>query len=156
MKFKSNKVKKYNIHFANVFEMYIEETLFLFYFIIPGKMKELDRILNQRIENYVDKVQEFVDTEAAKAVSIFSSKTDFNERWLEDLSFKYELSDDITLDKLQKQKEDHIKKLGELEKRVDYYEKLFNEINEFILELEVKKKIHKNRQSRMINETSTT
>lgn len=119
-------------------------------------MKEQDRILNQRIENYVDKVQEFVDTEAAKAVSIFSSKTDFNERWLEDLSFKYELSDDITLDKLQKQKEDHIKKLGELEKRVDYYEKLFNEINEFILELEVKKKIHKNRQSRMINETSTT
>lgn len=112
-------------------------------------MKEYERTLYQDVEKCVDLLQEAVDLEAAKAVSVFSEKTCENERWLEELKRKFKLKDDDELDQIKILKSQQLEKIDAIESKIDYYEKLCDEIEEFQAELEVKTKLAQNRRSRM-------
>ncbi|CCE64752.1 hypothetical protein TPHA_0I02490 [Tetrapisispora phaffii CBS 4417] len=112
-------------------------------------MKGEDRVVYQSIEGLVDKTQEFIDTELAKAISFFSSKSEDNKKWLNEISSTYKLENEGTMKDFEELKKAHIKKVDELEQKVVYFEDLYKEINELVEELAVKTKIQKKRQSRL-------
>lgn len=112
-------------------------------------MKENVKSLYQDIERCVDLLQEAVDLETAKAVSVFSEKTSDNERWLEELKQKFQLKDDEELDQIRSLKSQQLDKIDVVESKIEYYEKLCDELEEFQAELEVKTKLAQNRRSRL-------
>ncbi|EDO16802.1 hypothetical protein Kpol_1056p2 [Vanderwaltozyma polyspora DSM 70294] len=114
-------------------------------------MREQERKLSNGIEHCLSKTQEYVDMESAKAISIFSSKVNSNGRWLAEISGKYELKESGELEAFRLLKEDHVKMLDQLEGKIEYYEKLLDELTEFTSEIEIKRKIEKNRRSRHFN-----
>lgn len=97
-------------------------------------------------------VQEFVDTETTKSISLFSAKTRANEVWLQEITEKYSTIPDDELKKLDALKKDYLEKLGELTKKVEYFEQMCDELEEFQNELEIKTKVNTNRQSRMMEQ----
>ncbi|QLG74463.1 hypothetical protein HG535_0G03460 [Zygotorulaspora mrakii] len=111
-------------------------------------MKEPERSLRQDIEHCVDILQDVIDTESTKSISIFSKKTNENERWLEQLKPSFQLKNDQDLQKFQELKNAQTKKLNDIEQKIDYYERLFAELEEIQNELEVKAKLEKKRRSR--------
>lgn len=111
-------------------------------------MREQERTLNQDIERCINMLQEIVDTETSKSISIFGNKTTENERWLEEITDKFKLKDDSELQEIYELRGKHLNDLNAIEEKIEYYEKLCDEIEEFQNEMEVKKKLAQNRQSR--------
>lgn len=112
-------------------------------------MKEHERGLYQDIEKCVDLLQEAVDIETKKAVSVFTERTCDNERWLDEVKRKYKLKDDDELEQIQFLKAQQSDKLSAIETKIEYFEKLCDELEEFQAELEVKTKLAQNRRSRL-------
>ncbi|QLQ80176.1 hypothetical protein HG537_0D01770 [Torulaspora globosa] len=112
-------------------------------------MKETVRNLYQDIERCVDLLQEAVDLETAKAVSLFGEKTFDNERWLEELKQRFQLRSDEELEQIRSLKTQQANMIDTVESRIEYFEKLCDELEEFQSELEVKTKLAQNRRSRM-------
>lgn len=112
-------------------------------------MREHERILHQDIERCVEILQESVDAEAAKAISVFSKKTSDNEEWLKDLKTKFKLKDEVELERLLSLKNKQLDQIEGIEKKIDYYERLCDELEEFQDEIEVKMKLEQSRRSRL-------
>lgn len=108
-------------------------------------MKE--KVLKQEIERCVEHVQEIVDLESAKAISEFQSKADENYQWLEELKTRYSMRNDNEND-IRQLRSRHKEKIDALEEDVNYFEKLLDEMEEFVTELDVKRKLANKRQSR--------
>lgn len=112
-------------------------------------MREQERLLRQDIERCVDILQNIIDTEATRSISIFSNKTTENAQWLEEIKQKFVLRDGKELEKFQELKDEQMNKLTELEGKVDYYERLCDELEEFQNELEIKTKLEQKRRSKL-------
>lgn len=112
-------------------------------------MREHERLLHQDIERCVDILQETVDSETAKAISVFSKKTSDNEEWLKDLKGRFKLKEEGELERLLSLKEKQQEQIEEVEKKIDYWEKLCDELEEFQAEIEVKTKLEQSRRSRL-------
>ncbi|AQZ15331.1 BLI1 (YKL061W) [Zygosaccharomyces parabailii] len=112
-------------------------------------MREQERTLHQDVEHCVEALQDYLNTELAKAVSVFSKKADENETWLEEIRAKFQLKDEDELQTIKTLREQSLTRLEVLENKVDYYEKLCDELEEFQNELEVKTKLEQNRRSRL-------
>lgn len=111
-------------------------------------MREQERTLNQDVERCVNVLQDYLDTESAKAISLFSKKTSENEGWLEEIRAKYHIKGDNELQVLEHLRQQRLDQLEALEKKMDYYEKLCDELEEFQDEMEVKAKLEQSRRSR--------
>lgn len=116
-------------------------------------MRDQERTLNQDVDHCVDVVQDYLNTELAKAISVFSKKASDNEAWLEEVRAKYQIKDDEELQMIEALKVKSLSRLDELEKKVEYYERLCDELEEFQNELEIKTKLEHNRRSRLSNVT---
>ncbi|CAR30947.1 hypothetical protein ZYGR_0P02510 [Zygosaccharomyces rouxii] len=111
-------------------------------------MRDQERTLNQDVERCINVLQDFLDTGSAKAISVFSNKTSENEDWLEEIRVKYRIKDNDELQAIKMLKQKRLDQLEALESKVDYYEKLCDELEEFQDEMEVKAKLEQNRRSR--------
>lgn len=84
-------------------------------------MKE--RLLKQHIDNCTDKVQEYIDLESAQAISSFQKKASENFHRLDQLKQQYSTKE-IDIEEYRALKAQHNEKLNQLEKSIEYYEKL--------------------------------
>lgn len=111
-------------------------------------MRDQERTLNQDIEHCISVLQDYLDTGSAKAISVFSKKTSENEDWLEEIRLKYRIKNDDELQTIKMLKQQRLSQLEALERKVDYYEELCDELEEFQDEMEVKAKLEQSRRSR--------
>lgn len=111
-------------------------------------MRDQERTLNQDVERCINVLQDYLDTGSAKAISVFTNKTSENEDWLEEIRIKYQIKNDDALQTIKMLKQERLDQLKMLEDKVDYYEKLCDELEEFQDEMEVKAKLEQNRRSR--------
>ncbi|CAR22625.1 Bli1p [Lachancea thermotolerans CBS 6340] len=107
-------------------------------------MKE--RVLRQHIEGCIDQVQEYVDLESAQAISSFESKAVDHFRCLDGLKAQYNTRED-KISEFKRLQSEYATKVDGLEKSIEHFEKLSEEIEEFLVELEVKTKLASKRQS---------
>ncbi|CCF59953.1 hypothetical protein KAFR_0I01720 [Kazachstania africana CBS 2517] len=106
--------------------------------------------LNQDINNYINELQTYIDTESVKTISLFNKKSQETEEWLNRLSSEFEnLKDEEELTKLKELHESYEQNLDELESKIEYLEKLCDEIDEVYDELGVKTKVNDRRKSRI-------
>lgn len=112
-------------------------------------MREHERNLHQDIERCVQILQETVDAETAKAISVFSKKTSDNEEWFKELKKRFKLKEDAELEQVLSLKDKQLEEMEAIEKRIDFYERLCDELEEFQDEIEVKTKLERNRKSRL-------
>ncbi|KOG98260.1 Bli1p [Saccharomyces eubayanus] len=101
------------------------------------------------VEKLVNCLQEDFDLDCAQGVSLFTSKSRRNEAWLEELDNKFKVKDNVELDDVENLKAEIDAKLDTLEVKVDYYEKLFKELEEFQNEMKIKTVVNKRRQSQV-------
>ncbi|CAI4034700.1 hypothetical protein SMKI_11G1490 [Saccharomyces mikatae IFO 1815] len=100
------------------------------------------------IEKLLNSLQESFDLDCAQSVSVFTSKSRSNEVWLEELENRFKLKDDIELDDVENLRTEIDNKLEMLEDKVNYYEKLCKEFEEFQNEMKIKTVVNNRRQSR--------
>ncbi|KAG0669193.1 Bli1p [Maudiozyma exigua] len=103
------------------------------------------RQLQKNIENCVNVLQEGVDIEAAEAISVFSNKTTSNEKWAATLNGTYKIKTEHEIEEFIVAKKDYIEKIDKLEQKVNYFERLCNEMEELGRELEIKTKVERSR-----------
>ncbi|SCU95011.1 LADA_0G12860g1_1 [Lachancea dasiensis] len=103
--------------------------------------------LKRQVESCTNQLQGNVDLQSAQAITTFQMKSEDNFRRLDDLKDKfqtnYQAIEDYKLVKTQFRT-----KIEDFEKSLEYHEKLADEIEEFLAESNVKKKVAIKRQSR--------
>ncbi|CAI4044802.1 Bli1p SKDI_11G1510 [Saccharomyces kudriavzevii IFO 1802] len=101
------------------------------------------------VEKLVNSLQEAFDLDCAQGVSLFTSKSRSNEAWLEELERRFKLKDDVELDEVENLKTEINIKLGILEDKVSYFERLCKEFEEFQNEMKIKTVVNNRRQSQI-------
>ncbi|SCU91976.1 LAFA_0F07096g1_1 [Lachancea sp. 'fantastica'] len=106
--------------------------------------------LRKYVEHCNNSLQGIVDLQSAQAINEFQTKTEENFQRLDDIQAHFK-TDKHSIEEFQTLKKDFSAKIDDLEKSIVYYEKLADEIQEFLTESEVKKKLAMKRQSQSTN-----
>ncbi|SCV01148.1 LAME_0G14378g1_1 [Lachancea meyersii CBS 8951] len=107
-------------------------------------MKETQ--LRKYVEHCSNKLQEIVDLQSAQAIKDFQAKTEDNYHRLDELKDRFKTNEQI-IEEFRALKCEFGTKIHSLEQSVIYYEKLADELQEFLVESQVKKKLALKRQS---------
>ncbi|CEP60824.1 Bli1p LALA0_S02e00452g [Lachancea lanzarotensis] len=107
-------------------------------------MKETQ--IRKYVEHCNNSLQEIVDLQSAQAIKEFQTKTEENFQRLDDAKSRFK-TDTQSIEEFKALKSEFSTKIDDLEKSIDYYEKLADEIQEFLVECEVKEKLAMKRLS---------